>query len=382
MICEKCGNETPDGFVFCRVCGAKLDYSKKNNHNTNKNKKILKYALIMIILAAFASIALVLKFQSDEKRNIVKVQSESIEASLMQIKIDEERRMIASFSTISEIKNNINIVNNATNNNNTIVQIAKDRILSDIYNFSTRSNTSSIQSITNNNTNIHTPNTTHSNTDNTKVIDSATLRTNFGTSDFRVGNYVQFGSYAQSTHDYNSKEKIRWKILDIKDGKALLIAEKGLDCKQYNSTLTPVNWSNSSLRNWLNTTFYKNAFNKNERELIVRSRIGTSKNKTTGISSGKASNDYVFIPSEGEVNTYLGSENNSKCKASSYAIWQGAWASVDSSVYSNGFYWLRNQGIDNYTSMVVDAYGRKSPMGVTILATNVLVRPEIWVSIE
>ena len=49
-----------------------------------------------------------------------------------------------------------------------------------------------------------------------------------------IGNRLTFGKWGG--------EDIEWRLLDIKDGKVLLITEKAIDCQQYNKTQCDALW--------------------------------------------------------------------------------------------------------------------------------------------
>lgn len=51
---------------------------------------------------------------------------------------------------------------------------------------------------------------------------------------------------------YFVEQPIKWRILSLKDGKALLLSDRALDCSPFNLTDKEVNWQNSTVRSWLN----------------------------------------------------------------------------------------------------------------------------------
>ena len=51
---------------------------------------------------------------------------------------------------------------------------------------------------------------------------------------------------------YFIEEPIKWRILSLKDGKALLLSDRILDCFPFNLNDEEVNWQTSSIRSWLN----------------------------------------------------------------------------------------------------------------------------------
>ena len=77
------------------------------------------------------------------------------------------------------------------------------------------------------------------------------------------GDRLFFGSYPQST---DRPEPIEWRVLEIKDGKALMISEKLLDARRFDAVSS--DWQSSELRAWLNDTFLSTAFSVEEREKL------------------------------------------------------------------------------------------------------------------
>ena len=73
---------------------------------------------------------------------------------------------------------------------------------------------------------------------------------------------------------------------------ALLVSVKAVDVVQYHTSTATTAWTNSYLRNWLNNSFYPNAFSQSERQYIQDSIV-------------EGSIDKVYILSEGEVRKYL-----------------------------------------------------------------------------
>ena len=52
----------------------------------------------------------------------------------------------------------------------------------------------------------------------------------------KVGSYINFGAYEQDNNTSNGKEDVEWLVLEVKDGKALVISKYALDCKQYSKS--------------------------------------------------------------------------------------------------------------------------------------------------
>ncbi len=134
---------------------------------------------------------------------------------------------------------------------------------------------------------------------------------------FTIGQTVYFGKYEQDYNEYNGKDDIAWEVLDIKDGKALLLCKNMLEFLPYNTTLGEnIYWENCYLRSWLNKDFYDEAFSTKEKNSICESTITTPTHIT---SSGPAAIDKVFVLSRDEVEEYFKNLWDLKREATSYA---------------------------------------------------------------
>ena len=110
---------------------------------------------------------------------------------------------------------------------------------------------------------------------------------------YQVGNIIEFGSYYQD--DLSRKTPIKWRILDIKDGKALLISELLLDAQPYNKEFKEITWENSSIRHWLNNEFINEAFNSQEKSRISLTLLDNCDNPEYGTNAGNDTKDKVFL---------------------------------------------------------------------------------------
>ena len=186
-------------------------------------------------------------------------------------------------------------------------------------------------------------------------------------------------------------------MLDVQDGKALLISKYGLDAKPYNTELDLVTWETCTLRTWLNDDFLKTCFDSKAQDAILMTNVDNSNSQcysgwnTTG---GNNTQDKVFLLSYAEVNKYFGvtgqNEDNTKARVlpTAYAIKNGAYTSssdtVDSSVYGTtgaaGEWWLRSPGGLPGTADIVYPDGSLYCNSVDIGST--VVRPAFWVNLN
>ena len=200
-----------------------------------------------------------------------------------------------------------------------------------------------------------------------------------------VGNYVRFGSYEQDNDTSNGKEDIKWKILAKEDNRLLLISEKALDCKQYNTSRDKVTWETCSLRKWLNETFLNYAFNTNEQALIQNTTVSADKNPEYSTDPGNATTDKVFLLSIGEVNQYFSDNDARKCAATAYAIAQGAAIDISNPFNPRADYWLRSPGNNQYSAALVLSFGGVFSQGLAVDFVQrgfICVRPAIWVDLD
>lgn len=215
--------------------------------------------------------------------------------------------------------------------------------------------------------------------------------------DIEVGDIVLFGHYEQDNNGKNGSEEIQWIVLDVNDGKALLLSLYGLDVKQFNEKYVPTTWETSSLRKWMNGAFLYNAFNDEEQARIVLTDVDNSQEQSHPryqANSGKDTQDKIFALSYAEANKYLGvtyeSKDNTAARVAPtpLALYNGAWVKSEFKTKDNeasGRWWLRSPGRHpNRTSYVCHpGYVRDNQTTAgSKLFGYILARPALWVYIE
>ena len=202
-----------------------------------------------------------------------------------------------------------------------------------------------------------------------------------------VGNIVTFGSYPQSKT--GASAPIQWIVLDVKDGKALLLSRYVLDSVQYHGEYESVTWEKSDIREWLNTVFLKAAFGTgNERLVSSVSKADRTPEQDNAADPGNDVTDKVFLLSAVDVlNTSYGFNTSvhsgyqdpiRMAVPTDYAI------SKDVPYYDDGNaeWWLRSTG-GNGGKNAVYIY---SDSFVCTLGGYVIhekgVRPSVWVTLN
>lgn len=139
---------------------------------------------------------------------------------------------------------------------------------------------------------------------------------------------VYFGNYPQTLIDSANEgstneadyavEPIMWRVLEVKNNKALLVADSILDVKSLSEAGTAYSfaWKYSEIRSWLNgygkksnnakidyskDCFLKKAFNSAERKAIVKTKLKNSDNPVYLTDCGPNTTDKIFLLSFNDV---------------------------------------------------------------------------------
>ena len=206
-----------------------------------------------------------------------------------------------------------------------------------------------------------------------------------------VGDRVTLGKWEQDNKTNNGKEPIQWQVLAVQGDRALIITVDGIDTQCYGTSMKDTNlcWETSSLRKWMNETFYSAAFSENEKAVIcLTSNDNGSKYSRT--------DDRVFCMSVAEAGKYFSNASAMACKPTAYAKSKiGKTNALDSSGY--GIWWLRDMastykdaGPYNFMATTYNevAYvnmrkGIVSKEGMIPIYTDcILARPAMWINFK
>ena len=195
----------------------------------------------------------------------------------------------------------------------------------------------------------------------------------------KAGDYVFFGAYEQDNDISNGKEDIEWLVLEVKDGKALVISKYALDCQQYNTSYADVTWETCTLRNWLNNNFINSAFTANEKAMIPTVTVSADENPSYSTNPGNATQDQVFLLSITEAYKYFSSDSARQCKPTEYAVAGGAYVNSSN---GNCRWWLRSPGDDQSDAAFVLGGGYVYEDGDDVLSDFDAVRPALWIDLN
>ena len=221
-----------------------------------------------------------------------------------------------------------------------------------------------------------------------------------------VGDKIIFGHYEQDNNTSNGKEPISWIVLDRRiNGQLLVISEKVLDKKQYNTTDISITWEKSTIRSWLNgydasyntvgidftgNNFIDTAFTAEEKSKIVSSSVPAHANPSYSTSPGNATTDKIFLLSITEANNYFATDAKRQADATRYAVKQGVYVkgSESGTTSSDGtctdvrcyaYWWLRSPGRTTYYAAYVGTDGSVYHYGLSVSLDSSGIRPAMWV---
>ena len=177
-----------------------------------------------------------------------------------------------------------------------------------------------------------------------------------------VGNVIQFGNFD-------------WRVLDVRDGKALVISDKILEINWYSTEFGDMTWESCSLREGLNTGFY-DQLSAADKARIIETRVENE--------GGSGTDDRIFLLSIAEAEQYFASDSD-----------RIALSGNSNPLYDEGeagAWWLRSPGADAHLAAVVRADGSINMDGdyiyhvdmhsdLEVMMDGSGVRPAMWISL-
>ena len=211
-----------------------------------------------------------------------------------------------------------------------------------------------------------------------KAIDILLLLKKFQLKNVKEGDYINFGTYEQDNNASNGEEDIEWLVLEVKDGKALIISKYALDCNRYDANSTSVTWETCTLRKWLNNDFINTAFSDEEKAMIPAVTVSADKNLDYSTTPGNETQDQVFLLSGTEAFNYFNSDIERQCYATDYAVARGVYVASS----GNCWWWLRSPGGAQNRALRVSYSGSARNYGVLVSDYETAIRPALWIDLN
>ncbi len=189
---------------------------------------------------------------------------------------------------------------------------------------------------------------------------------------FVKGGIIEIGIYP---YDADGRMKpVEWIILEeYKDGTALVISKYGVDSKPFNEEYAAVTWKSSTVRKWLNSSFFSSVFSAREQTGIINTIVpGTAADpEDTGenISDSGDTKDKLFLLSADEAEKYFHGDDARRARPTPYAVQRGAYLNGTS-----GWWWLRTSGGKGYKAAAVNLEGGINEPGLRVNSDTEAVR--------
>ncbi len=189
-----------------------------------------------------------------------------------------------------------------------------------------------------------------------------------------VGDTVRFGAFEQDGDADNGEEAIEWIVAQsADDGSLLLLTRSVLAWMPYHAKEADVTWKDSSLRKWLNGTFYAEHFTAEEKERILQKKQDNPDNTTYKTNGGEQTDDGVFLLSLPQAQALDAKMRIVKPTAD--AILSGAFKKEDT---GSTWWLLRSPGSENKLCAIVRSDGEIRAGGENVRTAGG-VRPAIWI---
>ena len=195
----------------------------------------------------------------------------------------------------------------------------------------------------------------------------------------RVGDVVTMGRYEQDNNYNNGSEPVQWRVLDIRDGRALLLSVYGLETMAYHWNAVSVTWENCSLRAYLNSNFYNGVFADNERQWILQTWNNNPNSARYGTYGGNNTYDYVFLLSQDEIRYYFPTEPSRKTQPTAVARAHGAYGTAD---VNCAWWWLRSPGMSTSAASSINSIGVLLDTGPVVNDVTGMIRPAMWINLS
>ena len=206
--------------------------------------------------------------------------------------------------------------------------------------------------------------------------------------ELKIDDIIKFGKYD-------------WWVLDVQDGKALILSDRPIEKRKYDKDFDykyadylTVTWDSCDLRKYLNGEFY-DTFSPQEKVRIVKTTVTTNNNpwwpERTG---GMNTDDWIFLLSIEEVVQYFGdsgqlaNKNPDNFRTINDQFNDARIALNEDGIVAegNGGWWLRSPGYRGVSAAFVYGFGVINicgkPVNDPLMAGGGGVRPALWLELS
>lgn len=198
-------------------------------------------------------------------------------------------------------------------------------------------------------------------------------------SEVSVGDIVKMGVMEQDGDMENGEEPISWEVVDIENGKVLLVCVNSVCYKPYFDRNAIISWQDCTIRTYLNDNFYRQVFSEKERYSIVLTNLVNERNIRTDVSGGEKTNDYIFCLSLSEVEKYFPEVEDRYCLPTMAAMLE-TYGKKTASI--GDMWWTRSPGKSQGHAAYVKSLGSIDYFGSQVDIATIGVRPAMWVELK
>lgn len=221
--------------------------------------------------------------------------------------------------------------------------------------------------------------------------------------------YLRIFSPDESSARYFACEPLIWRVLEVRDGTALLLSNAAVECEPFQEDLRDVSWESCTLRSWLNgygaeanasgkdysgagESFLDTAFSAGEQEAILEISVRNEANYYFGTDSGAHTKDRIFLPAESELFIRDSSEIHGfsrrdevadrakQFRPTGYALWKGAWQ--ETGERENVFWITRTTGYTHANVVYVNESGYMYNRGILVTCRDAAVIPALVLDLD
>jgi len=204
----------------------------------------------------------------------------------------------------------------------------------------------------------------------------------------RVGDTIHLGEVNFIAHYGGEfKDDIAWRVLAVEDDRVLVIAASIIEFRPYNTKYVDITWDQSTLRHWLNDSFY-DGLPTSMRNHALTTPLTNCNNPSRGTPGGSDTEDKVFLLSLDEAQEYFTSDKDRQAgiglSAETIKIINERYRidlEKDARKRGGGFWWLRSPGYFAYFAAVVTTEGGVGSDGLDV-DMGYGVRPALWLSLH
>ncbi len=208
---------------------------------------------------------------------------------------------------------------------------------------------------------------------------------------------------------YFACEPLVWRVLEVRDGTALLLSDAAIECEPFQADLRDVSWENCTLHSWLNgygaeanasgkdysgagESFLDAAFSAEEQAAILETPVRNEPNYYFGMDSGAATKDRIFLPAESELFIHDSSEIHGfsrrdevadrakQFRPTGYALMKGAWK--EAGERGNVFWITRTTGYTHANVVYVDESGYMYNRGILVTCRDAAIIPALVLDLD